>query len=94
MKRNLKQSSIIVEKAIRAIKKRCGSRRERKERNKLINQVCEDHNISVIHVKMVAEDNQRTLFIVLMCLTVPGFINSIRHLIKKVHFRFYFRIDE
>jgi hypothetical protein len=37
-----------------------------------------------IQIVMIAENNQRTLFIVLMCLTVPGFINSIRHLMKKV----------
>jgi len=47
-----------------------------------------------IQIVMIAENNQRTLFIVMMCLTVPGFINSIRHLMKKVHFKVDFRIDD
>ena len=33
-----------------------------------------------IQIVMIAENNQRTLFIILMCLTIPGFINSIIHL--------------
>ena len=47
-----------------------------------------------IQIVMIAKNSQRTLFIVLMCLTVPGFINSIRHLMKKVHFKVDFRIDD
>jgi hydrogenase maturation factor len=47
-----------------------------------------------IQIVMIAENNQRALFIILMCLTIPGFINAIRHLMKKVHFKVDFRIDD
>ena len=47
-----------------------------------------------IQIIMIVEGDERILFIILMCLTVPGFIDSIKHLMKKVHFKVDFRIDE
>lgn len=38
-----------------------------------------------IEIVMIAENNQRTLFIILMCLTIPGFINAIIHLWKVLY---------
>ena len=45
-------------------------------------------------ILMILEDNERLLHLILLFLMLPGFINSIRYLMKKVHFKVYFRIDE
>jgi hypothetical protein len=47
-----------------------------------------------IQIVMIIENNQRALFIVLMCLVLPVFISSIIHLMKKAHFKVDFRIDD